>query len=121
LRRPAVANKLWLDAAAVEKAIKIREPRLSSAHSLLHAVRSLIPAMSRGRGRRYLILLDDGSCEPPDAGALREIVGAISALIPAASFCRPQNEDSSPELLTGLYAYLTASYHVRYEAIGSAT
>jgi hypothetical protein len=131
----AAELRFILDPAATEKAIQIRKPRLSSARSLLHAVRSLIVAMSRGRGRRHLIVLDDGSCGAPNAGLLREIVGAargteitIHAVSPRQTPWRDicadtggqwllgTNEDSAPELLTGLYAYLTASYQVRYRS-----
>jgi len=91
--------------------------------------------MSRGRGRRHLIVLDDGSCPAPDASVLREIVGAargteitIHAVSPRQAPWRDicadtggqwlvgTNEDSAPELLTGLCAYLTASYQVRYRS-----
>jgi hypothetical protein len=89
--------------------------------------------MSRGRGRRHLILLDDGSCPPPDAPALLEIADraklaeiAIHGISPRETTWRDLSArtggqwlqghsfDSVPELLGGLYAYLMASYQVRY-------
>jgi HEAT repeats len=124
-----------LDAAALEKSILTRQPRLSSARSLLHAASLLIPAMSRGRGRRHLILLDDGSCESPDASSLQEIVDAAkiaeitvhgisqreTALRDICAYTGGQwllgtSDDSVAELLSGLYGYLTASYEVRYRS-----
>jgi len=124
-----------VDAAAVEQSFKTRKSRSSSARTLLHAVGSLIPAMSRGRGRRHLILLDDGSCEPPDASRLQEIVdraklaeitihGIGQRETAWSGMCADTggqwllglSEESVPELLTGLCAYLIASYDVRYRS-----
>jgi hypothetical protein len=125
--------RFTVEAGVAEKSIHVRPPRRSSAHSLLHAVGSLLPAMSRGRGRRHLILLDDGSCPPPDGRALQEIVDraklaeiVIHGISPRETSWRDicantggqwlsaPSYDLVPELLTGLYAYLMASYHVRY-------
>ena len=125
--------RFTIDAEIAEKSIHARPPRRSSAPSLLHAVGSLLPAMSRGRGRRHLILLDDGSCPPPDAGALQEIVDraklaeiVIHGIGPRETAWRDLSTktggqwlmgpsyDMVPELLTGFYAYLMASYQVRY-------
>jgi hypothetical protein len=130
--------RFMLDSAAMEKSYKTRKPRLSSAPSLLQAVRSLLAAISRGRGRRCLILLDDGSPESPDSDVVKEIVEAakkveviIHGISQRGDSSRPTlwhqvcadtggqwllgaNEDSVPELLTGLYAHLTSSYQVRY-------
>ena len=99
----AAKLRFILDSAAAENAIKIRKPRLSSSRSLLHAVRSLIAAMSRGRGRRHLIVLDDGSCPAPDAGVLREIMGAargteitIHAVSPRQKLYRARPRRSNP-------------------------
>jgi hypothetical protein len=134
----AAELRFMLDAAAMEKSYKTRKRRLSSAHSLLRAVRSLLAALSRGRGRRRLIFLDDGSCDSPDSAAVKEIVEAakraevtIHGISQRGDSSRPTswrqvcadtggqwllgaNDDSVPELLTGLYAYLTSSYQVRY-------
>jgi len=132
--------RFMLDSAAMEKSYKTRKPRLSSAPSLLHAVRSLLAAMSRGRGRRSLIFLDDGSSQSPGSDSVKEIVEAakkaevtIHGISPRGDSSHPTlwrqvcadtggqwlrgaNEDSVSELLTGLYAYLTSSYQVRYRA-----
>jgi len=129
--------RFLVDPAAVEKSYKTPKPRLSSARSLRHAVGSLIPAMSRARGRRNLIFLDDGSCEPPNYGVLHEIaVAAKVAEITIHGISRRQNawhdicadtggkwllatsDDEIPQLLTGLYGYLTARYQVRYQSDG---
>jgi hypothetical protein len=125
--------RFTVDAGVAGKSIHARPPRRASAQSLVHAVGSLLPAMSRGRGRRYLILLDDGSCPPPDARALQEIVDraklaeiVIHGISPRETTWRDlgaktegrwrmgASYDEVPELLTGLYAYLMASYQVRY-------
>jgi hypothetical protein len=127
--------RFLVDAASVEESIKTRQPRLSSARDLLHAVRSLITAMSRRRGRRHLIVLDDGSCQPPDAGTLQEIVDAAKmaeitihgisqresawrdlCANTAGQWLLAPSDDAVPELLTGLYGYLTASYQVKYRS-----
>jgi hypothetical protein len=125
--------RFTVDAGIAENSIHLRLPRRASAPSLLHAVGSLLPAMSRGRGRRHLILLDDGSCPPPDAGALQEIADraklaeiVIHGVSPRETAWRDLSTKTGgqwlmgpsyhmvPELLTGLYAYLMASYQVRY-------
>jgi hypothetical protein len=125
--------RFTVEAGIAEKSIHVRPPRRSSAHSLLQAVGSLLPAMSRGRGRRYLILLDDGSCPPPDASALQEIVDraklaeiVIHGISPRETAWRDlsantggqwllgPSDDVVPELLNGLYAHLMATYQVRY-------
>jgi hypothetical protein len=125
--------RFTVEAAVAEKSIHARPPRRASAPSLLHAVDSLLPAMARGRGRRHLILLDDGSCPPPAARALQEIVDraklaeiVIHGISPREASWRDLCEktegqwligasyDLVPELLTGLYAYLMGSYQVRY-------
>jgi len=124
-----------LDRAAVEKTYKTRKPRNSSAGSLLHALISLIPAMSRGRGKRHLVFVDDGSCENPDERALQEIGDAAKIAEVAihgisqresafqkicadngGQWLNGTGEESVPELLTALYAYLTARYQVRYQS-----
>jgi hypothetical protein len=124
-----------LDSAAAEKSFKARKPRQSSARNLLCAVRGLIAAMSRGRGRRHLVFLDDGSGKPPDARSLEEIVSAAKiAEITIHGISQREtafhdlcaetegqwlvrsSDDSVPELLTTLYAYLTARYQVRYQS-----
>jgi len=131
----AAELRFLLDTPVVEKSYKARKPRLSSSRSLLHAIGSFIPAMSRGRGRRQLVFLDDGSCEPPEARAVQEIASAAKAAeitIHGISrrqtgwrdFCAKTDgqwlvgttDDSVPELLTGLYAYLTSRYQVRYQS-----
>jgi hypothetical protein len=127
--------RFTVDAGIAEKSVHVRPSRRASAPSLLHAVGSLLPAMSRGRGRRHLILLDDGSCPPPDAGALQEIVDraklseiVIHGISPretswsdlgaktGGQWLLGPSYDVVPELLTGLYAYLMASYQVRYRS-----
>jgi hypothetical protein len=123
------------DTGAAEKSFKTPKSRLSSSRSLLHALLSLMPAMSRGRGRRHLIFLDDGSCRHPDPAATQKIVAAakkaeitIHGVSPRQTSWRDicvdtggqwllgANDESVPELLTGLYAYLVASYQVRYRS-----
>jgi hypothetical protein len=127
--------RFTVEAGVAGKSIHARPPRRSSAPSLLHAVGSLLPALSRGRGRRHLILLDDGSCPPPDARALQEVVNraklaeiVIHGISPRETswrdlsvktgghWLRGPSYDALPELLTGLYAYLMASYQVRYRS-----
>jgi hypothetical protein len=124
-----------VDAAAAESAFANRKPRADSARSLSHAVESLLAAMSRGRGRRHLILLDDGACEPPNPNRLEEFVktaklaeitihGISRREAPWRSICddtdghwlRGPSDDSVPELLTSLYAHLIAHYQVRYRS-----
>jgi hypothetical protein len=131
----ALELRFLLDNAAVERCYKARKLRLSSAGSLFHAISALIPAMSRGRGRRHLIFLDDGSCEPPDAYGLQKIVDAarlaeisIHGLsqreTPWRDLCaetggqwlQGTSEESAPERLITLYAYLTSRYQVRYQS-----
>jgi hypothetical protein len=125
--------RFTVDAAVAEKSIHARPPTRASAQSLLHAVGSLLPAMSPGRGHRHLILLDDGSCPPPDARALQEIVDraklaeiVIHGISPRETAWRDlcaktggqwlmgASYDAVSEILTGLYAFLMASYQVRY-------
>jgi hypothetical protein len=127
--------RFTVEAGVAGKSIHARPPRRASAPSLLHAVGSLLPAMSRGRGRRHLILLDDASCPPPDPRAVQEIVDRAKLaeiVIHGISPCDTSWRDLSaktggqwltgpsydvvPELLTGLYAFLMASYQVRYRS-----
>jgi hypothetical protein len=128
-----------LDPSVAEKIYRIRRPRLSSAPGLLHAVRSLLVAMSRGRGPRHLVFLDDGSCQPPDSQALREVIAlAKKSEITIHGLSQRQtawrnicvdtggqwlltpNDESLVELFTGLYAYLSSSYLLRYRSDGPA-
>ena len=106
-----------------------------SASSLEDTIGSLIPGMSGGRGRRHLIFQDDGSCEPPDARALQEIVGAAKladitihgislrkttwrdiCADTGGQWLLGANDSAVPELLTGLYGYLTARYQIQYRS-----
>ena len=123
------------DPALLEKWIATRQPRRASARGLVEAARAMVRAASRGRGRRHLILLDDGSCDPPDGAVLREIVDAaklaemsihgISQRESAWSeVCSStgglwqagSSDQSALELMKGLYGYLMTSYQVRYRS-----
>jgi hypothetical protein len=126
--------RFLLDTGTLEKSINTRKPRHSSARSLLHAAGSLICAMSRARGRRHLIFLDDGSCGAPSGGALPEIVTrAKLAEISIHGISQSQTAwrdicaatggqwlmgsgDQVPELLTVLYGYLTTRYQIKFQS-----
>jgi len=122
-----------LDDGPVRKEIQARKSKVSAARSLRCAIGSLIPALSRGRGQRHLILLDDGLSENPDAGHLQPIVEAAKAaeitihgISPSETAFRDlcaqtegkwlpaPSEEALHELLTGLYASLMSGYQVRY-------
>jgi hypothetical protein len=127
--------RFLLDTAVAEKSFKARKSRLSCSRSLLHALLSLIPAMSRGRGRRHLIFLDDGSCRHPDPAGAEAIVGAAKnaeitlhgvslrqtswhdvCAATGGQWLVGATDEAVREPLTGLYACLAASYQVRYRS-----
>jgi hypothetical protein len=130
---PSGDLRFILDNAAIERWYRARKARLSCAQSLLHAIGSSVAAMSRSRGRRHLVFLDDGSWEAPQDQQLQELVHlakmaeiTIHGISQRATAWRDictntggqwllgTADNSVPELLTALYAYLTARYQVRF-------
>lgn len=126
------------DGAVIQTEIQARRSRPFSSRTLADAIGSLIPALSRGRGRRHMILLDDGRSQVPEAGQIQPIVDSVKiaeivihAISPretalldlclqtSGKWLRAPNEDSLPDLLSGLYTSLTSSYQLRYR-IGDA-
>jgi hypothetical protein len=131
----AAELRFLLDTAVAEKTYKSRKSRLSCSPNLLGGLLSLIPAMSRGRGRRHLIFLDDGSCRRPDRAGVEAILGAAKkaeitlhgvglrqtswrdvCAATGGQWLVGVTDQAVPELLTGLYASLAANYQVRYRS-----
>lgn len=144
--QPADQQQEWpsdlrfsVDAAVLGKAICSRIPRQLSADSLMHALSSLIEAAARGRGRRHLIFLDDGSSEVPGTDQIQAMVHSASVAevaihgisqreSPLHRLCKnsggqwliARSENSVPDLLAALYSYLYASYQLRFRAASTS-